>query len=203
MYSFWITVIGYSVIMLILVYTYQFHNFPKYWKYYLHIDEDLQKDIGLEKYETKDLFVRLLTPTFFVIITVLQIHYFHKDFLEVTDIEKFGLVCDVSGIIVHLEKNERLKNYRPEEIPRVERSSLGHSPILTMPTSSPGEVFLVEEDKTSVYSLRQLKRMANPTFSYKRQNTNECADRVNFQMKKRNIFQKCRSWNDWRCFTSW
>ncbi|KAK9296007.1 hypothetical protein QLX08_009854 [Tetragonisca angustula] len=138
MYSFWITVIGYSVIMLILVYTYQFHNFPKYWKYYLHIDEDLQKDIGLEKYETKDLFVRLLTPTFFVIITVLQIHYFHKDFLEVTDIEKFG----------------------PEEIPRVERSSLGHSPILTMPTSSPGEVFLVEEDKTSVYSLRQLKQMS-------------------------------------------
>ncbi|XP_043514793.1 piezo-type mechanosensitive ion channel component isoform X5 [Frieseomelitta varia] len=137
MYSFWITVIGYSVIMLILVYTYQFHNFPKYWNY-LHIDEDLQKDIGLEKYETKDLFVRLLTPTFFVIITVLQIHYFHKDFLEVTDIEKFG----------------------PEEIPRVERPSLGHSPILAMPTLSPGEVFLVEEDKTSVYSLRQLKQMS-------------------------------------------
>lgn len=56
----------------------------------MHIDENLQKDIGLEKYEIKDLFVRLLTPTFFVIITVLQIHYFHKDFLEATDLEKFG-----------------------------------------------------------------------------------------------------------------
>ncbi|XP_068981160.1 piezo-type mechanosensitive ion channel component isoform X4 [Bombus flavifrons] len=137
MYTFWITVIGYSVIMLILVYTYQFHNFPEYWNY-LHIDEDLQKDIGLEIYETKDLFVRLLTPTFFVIITVLQIHYFHKDFLEVTDIEKFGT----------------------EESPRVERSSLGHSPILTMPPSSPGEVFLVEEEKEHIYSLRQLKEMS-------------------------------------------
>ncbi|XP_071867865.1 piezo type mechanosensitive ion channel component isoform X9 [Bombus fervidus] len=137
MYSFWITVIGYSVIMLILVYTYQFHNFPEYWNY-LHIDEDLQKDIGLEIYETKDLFVRLLTPTFFVIITVLQIHYFHKDFLEVTDIDKFGT----------------------EESPRVERSSLGHSPILTMPPSSPGEVFLVEEEKERIYSLRQLKEMS-------------------------------------------
>ncbi|XP_060823614.1 piezo-type mechanosensitive ion channel component isoform X5 [Bombus pascuorum] len=137
MYSFWITVIGYSVIMLILVYTYQFHNFPEYWNY-LHIDEDLQKDIGLEIYETKDLFVRLLTPTFFVIITVLQIHYFHKDFLEVTDIDKFGT----------------------EESPRVERSSLGHSPILTMPPSSPGEVFLVEEEKEHIYSLRQLKEMS-------------------------------------------
>ncbi|XP_076479043.1 piezo type mechanosensitive ion channel component isoform X11 [Bombus vancouverensis nearcticus] len=137
MYTFWITVIGYSVIMLILVYTYQFHNFPEYWNY-LHIDEDLQKDIGLEIYETKDLFVRLLTPTFFVIITVLQIHYFHKDFLEVTDIEKFGT----------------------EESPRVERSSLGHSPILTMPPSSPGEVFLVEEEKEHIYSLKQLKEMS-------------------------------------------
>lgn len=47
-------------------------------------------DIGLETYETKDLFVRLLTPTFFVIITVLQIHYFHDDFLEITNIEKIG-----------------------------------------------------------------------------------------------------------------
>lgn len=51
-----------------------------------------QMDIGLEIYETKDLFVRLLTPTFFVIITVLQIHYFHNDFLEVTNIERLGLV---------------------------------------------------------------------------------------------------------------
>jgi len=49
-------------------------------------------DIGLESYEIKDLFVRLLTPTFFVIITVLQIHYFHKDFLEVTNIERLGFV---------------------------------------------------------------------------------------------------------------
>lgn len=51
-----------------------------------------QKDIGLVTYEIKDLFVRLLTPTFFVIITVLQIHYFHKDFLEVTNIDRLGFV---------------------------------------------------------------------------------------------------------------
>lgn len=50
-------------------------------------------DIGLETYETKDLFVRLLTPTFFVIITVVQMHYFHKDFLDVTDIDKMRYLC--------------------------------------------------------------------------------------------------------------
>lgn len=40
MYPFWITVIAYSVIMLILVYTYQFKQFPTYWEY-LYIDKDL------------------------------------------------------------------------------------------------------------------------------------------------------------------
>lgn len=56
-----------------------------------------QLDFGLETYATKDLFVRLLTPTFFVIITVLQIHYFHKDFLEVTTIDKIGCVTYISS----------------------------------------------------------------------------------------------------------
>lgn len=37
----------------------------------------------MEKYETKQLFVRLVTPTFFVIITVIQVHYFHKDFMKI------------------------------------------------------------------------------------------------------------------------
>ncbi|XP_015610142.1 piezo-type mechanosensitive ion channel component isoform X3 [Cephus cinctus] len=134
-YGFWITVIGYSVIMLILVYTYQFHNFPSYWEY-IYIDRDLQMDIGLEIYETKDLFVRLLTPTFFVIITVLQIHYFHEDFLEVTNIEKLGAVS--------LSRNE----------------SLGHSPS-TIPIASPTDVALNEpEPESTIYTLKQLKQMS-------------------------------------------
>ncbi|XP_018376708.1 PREDICTED: piezo-type mechanosensitive ion channel component isoform X1 [Trachymyrmex cornetzi] len=135
MYVFWVTVIGYSVVMLILVYTYQFQNFPKYWEY-LGIDQDLQMDIGLETYEIKDLFVRLLTPTFFVIITVLQIHYFHKDFLEVTNIDRLG----------------------PESSFR--RASLGYSPSLNIPESSPTEVTLTEDEKHTMYTLKQLKHMS-------------------------------------------
>ncbi|XP_011063267.1 PREDICTED: piezo-type mechanosensitive ion channel component 1 isoform X3 [Acromyrmex echinatior] len=135
MYVFWVTVIGYSIVMLILVYTYQFQNFPKYWEY-LGIDQDLQMDIGLEIYEIKDLFVRLLTPTFFVIITVLQIHYFHKDFLEVTNIDRLG----------------------PESSFR--RASLGYSPSLNIPESSPTEVTLTEDEKHTMYTLKQLKHMS-------------------------------------------
>lgn len=41
-----------------------------------------QKDIGLEKYKTKDLFLHLFNPTLIVVMTVLQVHYFHAKFLE-------------------------------------------------------------------------------------------------------------------------
>lgn len=44
-----------------------------------------QLDIGLEPYATKQLFIRLVTPTFFVIVTVIQLHYFHKDFMNLSN----------------------------------------------------------------------------------------------------------------------
>ncbi|XP_032683429.1 piezo-type mechanosensitive ion channel component isoform X2 [Odontomachus brunneus] len=135
MYAFWLTLIGYSIIMLILVYTYQFENFPTYWDY-LGIDQDLQMDIGLETYETKDLFVRLLTPTFFVIITVIQIHYFHNGFLQVTNIDRV----------------EPGNAYR--------RSSLGHSPSYNIAASSPADVTLIEDEGYTIYTLKQLKHMS-------------------------------------------
>ncbi|VEN64254.1 unnamed protein product, partial [Callosobruchus maculatus] len=85
MFGFWLTVIIYSMLILVMVYTYQFKNFPKYWTDYLHIPEEQQLDIGLEQFETTQLFVRLVTPTFFVIITVIQLHYFHNDFMVLSD----------------------------------------------------------------------------------------------------------------------
>ncbi|XP_034951283.1 piezo-type mechanosensitive ion channel component isoform X2 [Chelonus insularis] len=132
MYGFWIAVIVYSVVMLILVYTYQFKNFLEYWKY-LHINERLQKDIGLERYATKDLFVRLLTPTFFVIITVLQIHYFHDDFLELTNIENVNVSVE--------SKRESLT-----------------PPIAT--TSTVDVLLNSGEEPSTIFSLRQLKHMS-------------------------------------------
>ncbi|XP_050433590.1 piezo-type mechanosensitive ion channel component isoform X6 [Adelges cooleyi] len=90
MYGFWFTVIIYSMLILVMTYTYQFDNFPYYWEKYLKIPPTLQLDIGLEKFETGELFIRLLTPTFFVIITVVQLYYFHKDFLAISDIKSRG-----------------------------------------------------------------------------------------------------------------
>ncbi|PSN54799.1 hypothetical protein C0J52_01988 [Blattella germanica] len=87
MYGFWLTVIIYSMSILVLIYTYQFDSFPSYWTDYLGISLELQKDIGMEKFQTSELFIKLLTPTFFLVITVIQMHYFHKDFLALTDIK--------------------------------------------------------------------------------------------------------------------
>ncbi|CAG9862827.1 unnamed protein product [Phyllotreta striolata] len=94
MFGFLLTVIIYSMIILILIYTYQFDKFPDYWTDYLHIQIEQQHDIGLEQYQTKQLFVRLVTPTFFVIVTVLQLHYFHNDFMELTDMKRRSLASD-------------------------------------------------------------------------------------------------------------
>ncbi|XP_052124815.1 piezo-type mechanosensitive ion channel component isoform X3 [Frankliniella occidentalis] len=91
LYGFWLTVIVFSMIILVLIYTYQFDNFNTYWDTYLGIPEQLQADIGLQKFHTKDLFVRLITPTFFVIITAIQMNYFHKDFLAISDIKSRGV----------------------------------------------------------------------------------------------------------------
>ncbi|XP_073942032.1 piezo type mechanosensitive ion channel component isoform X3 [Choristoneura fumiferana] len=85
MYVFWITVIIYSMINLILIYIYQFDNFSKTIEKYLRINEQLQHDLGLEPYHPADLFVKLLTPTCFLIITIMQVHYFHKDFMALSN----------------------------------------------------------------------------------------------------------------------
>ncbi|CAH1708045.1 unnamed protein product [Chironomus riparius] len=86
MYGFWLLVILYSMIILILVYTYQFDKTSEYFEKYLHISKTLQRDIGLELYDAKQLFLHLVTPTMIVIITVIQLHYCHTKFLELSEI---------------------------------------------------------------------------------------------------------------------
>lgn len=39
MFAFWVVVIAFSMLILVLVYTYQFDNFVTYWEKYLHISE--------------------------------------------------------------------------------------------------------------------------------------------------------------------
>ncbi|OPL21028.1 hypothetical protein AM593_02126, partial [Mytilus galloprovincialis] len=48
------------------------------------------KDIGLEQFNTATLFVKLLTPTSFLIVIILQVHYFHKEFLTISDLNRYA-----------------------------------------------------------------------------------------------------------------
>ncbi|XP_065226860.1 piezo-type mechanosensitive ion channel component isoform X3 [Planococcus citri] len=89
MYGFWLTVIIISMIILVMIYTFQFEGIPELWKN-IGVGEQWQEYIGLEKRDTGELFFFLIIPTFFVIITVIQLKYFHKDFLMISDIKSRG-----------------------------------------------------------------------------------------------------------------
>jgi len=52
----------------------------------LHIDDEVLSSIGFEFFAQKEqLVVRLLTPTTFLIVNILQIHYFNDIWLKITD----------------------------------------------------------------------------------------------------------------------
>ncbi|XP_055955380.1 piezo-type mechanosensitive ion channel component 2 isoform X2 [Patella vulgata] len=89
MFVFWWVVIVYSMAVLIMIYTYQFDEFPGYWRDGTGFSNATLSDIGLERYDTAGLFLKLLTPTAFVIIVILQIHYFHKPFLAYSSLNRY------------------------------------------------------------------------------------------------------------------
>ncbi len=86
---FWLVVI-YSIAVLVLIYTYQFEDFPGYWTNGTGISQDVFIDLGLRQYDTSDLFLNLLIPTCFIIIIMVYIHYFHSKFMDITKIQQSG-----------------------------------------------------------------------------------------------------------------
>lgn len=124
MYGFLLTVIIYSMMVLILIYTYQFENFADYWETYLHVSRAMQKDIGLELYDSDpgSLLLKLLTPTIFLIVTIIQLHYFHKDFIRL-NMQAWG------DRAPHTESTASSSNVSPiDERIQIEVSSNADSP---------------------------------------------------------------------------
>lgn len=76
------------MVVLLLIYVFQFDEVPNYFKKIFSIDDSILSSIGFEKFDKKDeLVVKLLTPTTFLIVNILQIHYFNKPWLSLTDIK--------------------------------------------------------------------------------------------------------------------
>ncbi|XP_034538347.1 piezo-type mechanosensitive ion channel component 1 [Notolabrus celidotus] len=101
---FWWLVVAYTMLVLITIYTYQFEDFPGYWRNFTGFTEEQLAAIGLETFALSELFTSILIPGFFLLACILQLHYFHKPFMRITDLD-------------HVTPLHRKKNsQRPEQI---------------------------------------------------------------------------------------
>nr|XP_023829138.1 piezo-type mechanosensitive ion channel component 2-like [Salvelinus alpinus] len=84
---FWMSVVFYTMLVLILVYTFQFDSSIHVWSNMTGMSKDKLEDLGLEKFSVPALFTRIFLPTSFLLVCILHLHYFHQHFLLLTDIK--------------------------------------------------------------------------------------------------------------------
>ncbi|KAM3917927.1 piezo-type mechanosensitive ion channel component 1 [Leptodactylus fuscus] len=85
---FWWLVVAYTMLVLIAIYTYQFEDFPVYWRNMTSLTDEQLSAMGLEQFSVSELFTSILIPGFFLLACILQLHYFHKPFMHITDIAR-------------------------------------------------------------------------------------------------------------------
>ncbi|KAG9356017.1 hypothetical protein JZ751_000861, partial [Albula glossodonta] len=120
---FWMSVVVYTMLVLILIYTYQFEISVHVWG---GMTDKQREDLGLKKFTVAELFTRIFIPTSFLLVCNLHLHYFHERFLQLTDLNAVAAKQD-SNIY-------RLAH--PE----------GSLADLTMMSSSPGVMSKEEEE---------------------------------------------------------
>ncbi|XP_072854902.2 piezo-type mechanosensitive ion channel component 2 isoform X3 [Pogona vitticeps] len=84
---FWMSVVVYTMLVLVFIYTYQFKSFPGLWKNMTGMTDEQLKDLGLEQFSVAELFTRIFIPTSFLLVCILHLHYFHDRFLQLTDLK--------------------------------------------------------------------------------------------------------------------
>ncbi|KAM6253151.1 LOW QUALITY PROTEIN: piezo-type mechanosensitive ion channel component 1, partial [Porphyrio hochstetteri] len=85
--GFWWLVVAYTMLVLIAIYTFQFEDFPMYWRNLTGLTDEQLGDLGLEQFSVSELFSSTLIPGFFLLACILQLHYFHWPFMHITDLE--------------------------------------------------------------------------------------------------------------------
>uniref|UniRef100_A0A8C6L0N2 Piezo type mechanosensitive ion channel component 1 (Er blood group) n=1 Tax=Nothobranchius furzeri TaxID=105023 RepID=A0A8C6L0N2_NOTFU len=85
---FWWLVVAYTMLVLITIYTYQFEDFPGYWKNLTGFTDEQLGAVGLETFALSELFTSIVIPGFFLLACILQLHYFHKPFMRITDLDR-------------------------------------------------------------------------------------------------------------------
>ncbi|XP_077365083.1 piezo-type mechanosensitive ion channel component 2-like isoform X1 [Festucalex cinctus] len=85
--GFWVAVVVYSMLVLFLVYTFQFPSSLHTWTYYTGLSTHRLEDLGLKKFSVPVLFTRIFIPTAFLLVCIVHLHYFHEPFLQLTDLK--------------------------------------------------------------------------------------------------------------------
>ncbi|XP_064434074.1 piezo-type mechanosensitive ion channel component 2 isoform X3 [Mirounga angustirostris] len=104
---FWMSVVIYTMLVLIFIYTYQFENFPGLWQNMTGLKKEKLEDLGLKQFTVAELFTRIFIPTSFLLVCILHLHYFHDQFLELTDLKSIPSKED-SAIYSHAKVNGRV-----------------------------------------------------------------------------------------------
>ncbi|XP_052333345.1 piezo-type mechanosensitive ion channel component 2-like, partial [Oncorhynchus keta] len=104
---FWMSVVVYTMLVLVLVYTFQFETSLPFWSNMTGMSEEKLKDLGLEQFSVSMLFTRIFIPTSFLLVCILHLHYFHDRFLLLTDLKAVAQKQD-STIYSHAKVNGRV-----------------------------------------------------------------------------------------------
>ncbi|KAL1241747.1 Piezo-type mechanosensitive ion channel component [Trichinella spiralis] len=83
LFSYWVLLTAYSVFVLMIVYTFQFHNVPEIWYRWTNWPNETFQDFGLVTYTSGNLFLHLSRPISFLVVVILQMKFFHDTFLNV------------------------------------------------------------------------------------------------------------------------
>ncbi|XP_051909940.1 piezo-type mechanosensitive ion channel component 2-like [Hippocampus zosterae] len=128
--GFWVAVVVYSMLVLFLLYTFQFPSSLRTWTYYTGLSTGRLEDLGLEKFSVPVLFARIFIPTAFLLVCIVHLQYFHEPFLRLTDLQTVvdthnsavarlvhseGSLADVSAGGASRLFAEEEKEERPEE----------------------------------------------------------------------------------------
>lgn len=122
--AFWWLVVAYTMLVLVAVYTFQFQDFPAYWRNLTGLTDEQLGDLGLEQFSVSELFSSILVPGFFLLACILQLHYFHRPFMRLTDPEHRPLpgACPPHRVPGQdaVSRTPLLQQEEEEEVPRDE-----------------------------------------------------------------------------------
>ncbi|XP_036410203.1 piezo-type mechanosensitive ion channel component 2-like [Megalops cyprinoides] len=154
---FWMSVVVYTMLVLILVYTFQFESSIHVWSNMTGMSKEKLEDLGLEKFSVPALFTRIFIPTSFLLVCILHLHYFHERFLQLTDL-KAVVAKHESTIYSHAKVNGRvylIMNSIRQKIPTHQNELVhqdGSLADITMINASMGPVRKEEEAEEKVHA---------------------------------------------------